>query len=194
MPKTIVLASHNSGKLQELQSLCRDHTIQFRLQSDFQITPPETGLSFIENAILKARFAAKITQLPTLADDSGLVVPALQGAPGIYSARYAGENATDADNNAKLLDTLKNNSQREAYFVCVLAYLTCATDPLPQIFYGRLFGQIALTPAGQHGFGYDPIFWLPDQKATLAQLSHMQKNQISHRSIAFKAFCTALSL
>ncbi|ENK6397558.1 RdgB/HAM1 family non-canonical purine NTP pyrophosphatase, partial [Acinetobacter baumannii] len=156
----------------------------------------EDGLSFIENAIIKARHASKISGKPAMADDSGICVPVLGGAPGIYSARYAGEHGDDAANNAKLLNDLlpfrKNGEAIEGMFVCVLALVTHAKDPLPQIFQGIWHGEILEAPRGENGFGYDPLFWLPELQVSSAELSKEEKNKISHRGQAMQLFRESL--
>lgn len=189
--KTIVLASSNKGKLREIAHIFNTHFSQYHLelkpQADFQVTDAEeTGLSFIENAILKARHASKATGFAALADDSGLSVDALDGAPGIYSARFAGENASDNDNIHKLLDSLKDvpEEKRAAQFHCVLAYVRHHQDPNPQIFSGTWQGSILHEPQGDKGFGYDPVFYCPQAKCAAAQLSVEQKQRLSHRGKA----------
>lgn len=185
MTETLVLASSNLGKLQEFSSLLQG--FQIRPQSEWQLDDAdETGLSFVENAILKARHAAAATGLPALADDSGLVVDALNGAPGIYSARYAGEHGNNAANNQKLLDALKSvaPAQRSARFVCVLAVLRHAHDPLPLICTGLWEGFILNAPQGQGGFGYDPVFGVPNLSCSAAELPAAEKNRLSHRGLA----------
>jgi len=146
--------------------------------------------TFIENALAKARAVAKHTGLPALADDSGLCVEALDYAPGILSARFAGSEATDAQNNEKLLADLKNQTNRHAFYYCILVFVTSADDPQPLIADGRWHGEIAHAPIGENGFGYDPIFFDPKYQLTGAQLSPAQKNQISHRAIALKKLVT----
>tara|TARA_R100000541_G_scaffold340_16_gene2443 strand:- start:72211 stop:72804 length:594 start_codon:yes stop_codon:yes gene_type:complete len=181
----LVLASHNTGKLKELQAMLGD-AVRVRSIGEFSdIEPEETGLSFVENAILKARNAARISGLPALADDSGLAVDHLGGAPGIYSARYANGQG-DAANNAKLLDALKDvpDAGRGAQFVCALALLRHADDPLPIICEGLWQGRILHSAQGEHGFGYDPLFWVPERDCSSAELAPMDKNQLSHRARA----------
>lgn len=181
----LVLASHNAGKLKELQAMLGD-AVQLRSVGEFsQVEPEETGLSFIENAILKARNAARLSGLPALADDSGLAVDHLGGAPGIYSARYA-DGQGDAANNAKLLAALKDvpEAQRTAQFVCALALVRHADDPLPILCEGLWHGRILLQASGEHGFGYDPLFWVPERGCSSAELSPAEKNQLSHRARA----------
>ncbi|NKB47225.1 MAG: RdgB/HAM1 family non-canonical purine NTP pyrophosphatase [Legionellales bacterium] len=184
-----VLASGNPHKLTEIQAILTDLDCQLILQSTLHIAPiAETGLTFVENALLKARHAAHHSGLPALADDSGLVVDALNGAPGIYSARYAGTNATSEQCNAKLLSALENvpKDQRTAHYYCVIVLLTSATDPEPIICQGRWSGAIAFTARGTHGFGYDPIFYLPEHDYQVGQLDPNIKNQISHRAQALQ--------
>ena len=181
----LVLASHNAGKLKELQAMLGE-SVQLRSIGEFSsVEPEETGLSFVENAILKARHASRICGLPALADDSGLAVDALGGAPGIYSARYA-DGQGDAANNAKLLDALKDvpQAERGAQFVCVLALVRHADDPLPIICEGLWHGRILPAASGEHGFGYDPLFWVPERNCSSAELSPGEKNQLSHRARA----------
>lgn len=181
----LVLASSNAGKLDELRELFADSGIELIAQSRLGIKDAdETGLSFVENAILKARHAARLSGLPALGDDSGLCVDTLQGAPGLYSARYAGLHGDAAANIAKLLRELKDvpNEQRGAHFICVLALLRHADDPTPLIAEGRWHGRILDLPRGARGFGYDPVF-LPDDGAgrTAAELDPAIKNRTSHR-------------
>jgi XTP/dITP diphosphohydrolase len=181
----LVLASHNAGKLKELQAMLGD-SVQLRSVGEFStVEPEETGLSFVENAILKARNAARLSGLPALADDSGLAVDFLGGAPGIYSARYA-DGQGDAANNAKLLDALRDvpADQRGAQFVCVLALVRHADDPLPILCEGLWHGRILSAASGEHGFGYDPLFWVPERDCSSAELSPAEKNQLSHRARA----------
>jgi len=190
----IVLASGNKGKLVELQNALDDFDVALIPQSEFDVTDAdETGLSFIENAILKARHASLATGLPALADDSGLEVDALDGAPGIYSARYSimdGEAgpASDEKNNQKLLNALKGvqPENRTARFHCVLAYVRHAKDPNPLICQGAWEGHIQTELDGQGGFGYDPLFFIQELNCTSAQLSKEEKNKISHRGKAIE--------
>lgn len=190
----IVLASGNKGKLVELQNALDDFDVELIPQSEFDVTDAdETGLSFIENAILKARHASLATGLPALADDSGLEVDALDGAPGIYSARYSimdGETgpASDEKNNQKLLNALKGvqTENRTARFHCVLAYVRHAKDPNPLICQGSWEGTIQTELDGQGGFGYDPLFFIKELNCTSAQLSKEEKNKISHRGQAIE--------
>lgn len=190
---TIVLATGNQGKVNELSLLLADYNIDVVPQSHFNVPDvPETGTTFIENAIIKARHAAKITGLPAIADDSGLAVDALGGAPGIYSSRYSGESATDHRNNQKLLLALQNTpkEERTARFHCVLAYLKHAEDPTPIICHGVWEGEILMAMQGNEGFGYDPLFWLESQQKTAAQLPREVKNTMSHRSKALAQLVT----
>ncbi|MBS7326332.1 MAG: RdgB/HAM1 family non-canonical purine NTP pyrophosphatase [Thiopseudomonas sp.] len=183
--KALVLASHNAGKLKELQAMLGDR-FHVRSVAEFsQEAPEETGLSFIENAILKARHAARVSGLPALADDSGLAVDYLGGAPGIHSARYAG-NGDDAANNSKLLQALQDvpDAQRGAQFVCALALVQHADDPLPVVCEGLWRGRILHAPQGANGFGYDPLFWVDAHQCSSAELEPALKNRISHRALA----------
>lgn len=194
--KKVVLATNNQGKVKELANVLTDFGLTLIAQSDLAIKSiEETGLTFIENAILKARHAAKCSGFPAIADDSGLAVDILGGAPGIYSARYAGENASDAQNIVKLLDDLKDVpvGKRQAQFHCVLVYLRHAEDPTPLVCYGCWPGEIALSPMGNSGFGYDPIFYIPELSCTAAQLNKEEKNRISHRGKAVKQLLDRLA-
>lgn len=187
--RKIVLATANNGKIREFNDLFLDCDLQIIAQDVLNVPAvEETGASFIENAILKARHAAKITGLPAIADDSGLAVDILSGAPGIYSARYAGKECDDVKNCTKLLAALQHvpQSQRTAHFHCVLAYLRHADDPMPIVCQGTWTGEIALQPIGKSGFGYDPIFYLPTLNRTAAELTPAQKNSYSHRSQALR--------
>lgn len=182
-----MLATGNQGKVKELANLLSPHEINIKPQSEFNVSDAdETGTTFIENAIIKARHAAKITGLPAIADDSGLEVDALNGAPGIYSARYAGENANDALNNAKLLAEMAEKTNRSARFHCVLVYMKHHLDPTPIVCHGVWEGKILTTAQGEQGFGYDPLFWLEQQQMTSAQLPRDVKNQLSHRGQALQ--------
>lgn len=204
-PGSLVLASGNRGKLAEFQQLLQGAGFDVLAQTALHVPDiEETGLSFVENAILKARNAALHTGLPALADDSGLEVDALQGAPGIYSARFAapfndavdnGEAVSvDAQNNAKLLEALRDvpAAARSARFRCVLVYMRHATDPAPLICQGTWEGRVLNAPRGEHGFGYDPLFFVPDQNATAAELPADVKNRISHRGQAMALLLAAL--
>lgn len=191
----LVLASHNAGKLKELQAMLGAHVAVRSIGEFSDVEPEETGLSFVENAILKARNAARISGLPALADDSGLAVDFLGGAPGIYSARYA-DGKGDAANNAKLLDALANvpDDQRGAQFVSVLALVRHADDPLPILCEGLWHGSILRQARGEHGFGYDPLFWVPEAECSSAELPPEQKNQLSHRARAMALLKQRLGL
>jgi len=165
-------------------------------QSDFDVPDAdETGLSFVENAILKARHAAQLTGLPAIADDSGLEVDALKGAPGIYSARFAGLGASEADNVKKLLADLKDvpEAERTARFQCLMVFMAHAEDPTPLICQGSWEGRILSEPQGENGFGYDPVFWVPDEQCASAELAPELKNRLSHRAQALKKLLAALS-
>lgn len=191
----VVLATGNAGKVRELASLLSDFGLDVVAQTDLGVdSAEETGLTFIENAILKARHAAQITGLPAIADDSGTAVDALGGAPGIYSARYSGEDATDRQNLEKLLHTLQDipDEKRQAQFHCVLVYMRHADDPTPVVCHGRWPGVIARKPAGDGGFGYDPIFFVPSEGKTAAELTREEKSAISHRGQALKLLLDAL--
>lgn len=181
----VVLASGNAGKIKEIQAILKNQTVI--PQSDFNVEEAdETGLTFVENAIIKAKNAALYSGLPAIADDSGLVVDALDGAPGVISARYAGVGASDQDNLLKLLDSMEGvkNEQRTARFVCVLVFMRHVNDPLPIIAQGLWEGFILPQPVGENGFGYDPIFWVPTHQKASAELSAKVKNSISHRAQA----------
>ena len=184
MTLKIVVATGNAGKLAEFSQLLGE---RFSLisQRDLQVEEAEeNGLSFVENALIKARNAALQTGLPALADDSGLCVDALGGAPGIYSARYAGAGAKDADNNAKLLRDLAGIRQRKAHFHCALVFVRHPEDPAPIICEGRWLGEVVDTPRGDNGFGYDPHFFIPELNKCAAELPPEQKNRLSHRGLA----------
>lgn len=192
----IVLATGNPGKVAELSAMLAPLSLEIVPQTELSVPDAdETGLTFIENAIIKARHAAKLTGLPAIADDSGLAVDALGGAPGIYSARYAGQGATDNDNIQKLLQALADvpQSQRQAQFHCVLVYLRHAEDPTPLIAHGIWHGEITLHPHGDGGFGYDPVFFVPELTCTSAQLSKTAKAQVSHRGKALQLLLAQLS-
>ena len=187
--RELVLASSNPGKIAELQSLLNPLQITVRSQKEFVAEGAvENGLSFVENAILKARWASKHSGLPALADDSGLVVDALAGEPGLYSARYAGDNATDAQNNTKLLSVLQTvpDAARTARFYCAIALLQHELDPTPLIVTASWEGHILQEPRGTHGFGYDPLFWVEDYQKSAAELPEKVKNKLSHRGQAIK--------
>ena len=198
-----VLASNNKGKLAELSRLFAEADLDVTIipQGQLDIDDAiEDGLSFVENAIIKARHASRISGMPAIADDSGLCVPVLGNAPGIYSARYAGEHGNDAKNNAKLVADLQPireahpNEPIKGMFVCVLAMVRHADDPLPIIAQGLWHGEILAAPYGDGGFGYDPLFWLPELQASAASLSATDKNRISHRGQAIAQLLAQLPL
>lgn len=189
-----VLASGNAGKLRELAALLAGLDVELVSQGDLNVAPAaETGQTFTENALLKARHASRQTGLPAIADDSGLVVPALNGAPGVRSARYAGDAATDADNNRKLIGALAGLSDRSAWFYCALVFLRHPEDPSPLLATGLWRGRIIDQPRGENGFGYDPHFLLPQLGKTSAELPARRKNQLSHRGQAANALAAALA-
>ncbi|WP_162047230.1 XTP/dITP diphosphatase [Vibrio taketomensis] len=192
----IVLATGNQGKVREMADLLADFGFEVLAQSDFNIVEAEeTGTTFIENAIIKARHAAKETGLPAIADDSGLEVDYLNGAPGIYSARYAGVDASDADNISKLLAAMQGvpEEQRTARFHCVLVLMRHADDPTPIVCHGKWEGRILTEAQGENGFGYDPIFFVPEDNCSSAQLEPARKKQLSHRGKALKALFSTLA-
>ncbi|WP_340620980.1 XTP/dITP diphosphatase [Xenorhabdus siamensis] len=191
----VVLATGNAGKVRELAGLLADFGLDIVAQTELGVdSADETGLTFVENAIIKARHAAAVTGLPAIADDSGLSVNALGGAPGIYSARYAGTDSSDQHNLEKLLEAMRDvpDEQRQAQFNCVLVYLRHAEDPTPLVFHGRWSGVITWEPAGSGGFGYDPIFYVPEFGCTAAELSREQKSAVSHRGQALKMLLEAM--
>jgi len=191
----VVLATGNAGKVRELASLLHDFGLDVVAQTELGVdSAEETGLTFIENAILKARHAAQITGLPAIADDSGLAVDFLGGAPGIYSARYSGVDATDQQNLEKLLVALNDvpDEQRTAQFHCVLVYMRHAEDPTPLVCHGSWAGEITFAQAGEGGFGYDPIFYVPELSKTAAELSREEKSAVSHRGQALKLLFAAM--
>ncbi len=195
-PNRIVLASGNAGKVKEINQLLSNQLIQVIPQSAFDVPEvEETGLTFVENAILKARNAARHSGLPAIADDSGLEVDALDGAPGIRSARFAGPDATDQANNDKLLEQLKAvpEAGRGARFQCLLVYLRHPADPTPIICQGTWEGRILFRPQGENGFGYDPLFFVPDHGCSSAELRPEVKNQLSHRGRALRELLVKLS-
>lgn len=190
----IVMASNNAGKLKEFASLLGDIGLDVRPQGEFNVPEAEEPFgTFVENALAKARHAARLTGLPALADDSGVCVNALGGAPGVYSARYAGEPKSDANNNAKLIADLAAHADKSAYYYCVLVYVRHADDPQPVIADGVWKGEIIDQPRGQGGFGYDPYFLLPSLGKTAAELTAAEKNAISHRGQALRALVEKLA-
>lgn len=187
----VVLASGNQGKLRELQTILSERQVELIPQAEFSVSEvAETGLSFVENALIKARHACKETKLPCIADDSGIEVDALNGEPGIYSARYAGVNGPEADkeNNAKLLAELEQvpDLERTARFQCVIVLLRHAKDPMPLICQGTWEGRILFEEYGTNGFGYDPLFYVPSHDCASAQLDPETKNSLSHRGQALR--------
>jgi XTP/dITP diphosphohydrolase len=182
--QVLVLASRNAGKTREIRELLRDFSIEIKNLDDFGSIPPieEDGITFDDNAYKKAALTAKVLGVPALADDSGLEVDALGGRPGVHSARYAGSNATDKENNAKLSREMKGKTDRAATFVCVISIAVPSGVALT--YEGRCEGLIAEAPAGDNGFGYDPLFYYPPLNKTFAQLSSEEKNEISHRGRA----------
>ncbi len=196
MMKKLVLASGNKGKLKEFSQLLSPFEQQLIPQSDFNISEAEeTGLTFVENAIIKARHACQQTGLPAIADDSGLEVDALQGAPGIYSSRFSGPDATDSQNIQALLDALSDSSDadssdadRTARFQCVIVFMRHANDPTPLICQGHWEGKILPKAQGENGFGYDPVFWVEQHQCSAAELSSEQKHALSHRGKTMKQF------
>ncbi|MEJ5113466.1 XTP/dITP diphosphatase [Erwinia billingiae] len=191
----VVLATGNPGKVREMADLLAAFGLDIVAQTELGVeSAEETGLTFIENAILKARHAAAITGLPAIADDSGLAVDALGGAPGIYSARYAGEEASDRQNLLKLLAALENvpDDKRQAQFHCVLVYLRHAEDPTPLVFHGSWQGEITRSAVGEGGFGYDPIFFVPKLGKTAGEMTKAEKHAVSHRGKAMTLLLEAM--
>jgi XTP/dITP diphosphohydrolase len=193
--KEIVLASSNPGKVREINQLLATLDLHAQPQGELGVVDAEeTGLTFVENAILKARNAAQHTGLPAIADDSGIEVDALNGAPGIYSARFAGDNASDQANLEKLLTDLEDipEAQRSARFQCLMVFMRHANDPTPLICQGTWEGRILLAGSGENGFGYDPVFYVPTHNCSSAELPAEIKNTISHRGQALRQLVTAL--
>jgi XTP/dITP diphosphohydrolase len=187
MMRKIVLASNNQGKLKEFSQILTPLNMSLHAQSEFNVPEAdEPFLTFVENALAKARHAARFTGLPALADDSGLCVNALRGEPGVHSARYAGEPKSDHRNNQVLVANLELQQDRSAYYYCVLIYVRSEFDPQPIIADGRWMGEIISEPRGEHGFGYDPHFWIPSLGKTAAELSPELKNNLSHRGQALR--------
>ncbi len=191
----IVLATGNQGKVREMANLIADFGFDVVAQSEYQVSEvAETGTTFIENAIIKARHAAKETGLMAIADDSGLEVDFLKGAPGIYSARYAGEGASDQENLEKLLEAMQGvpEAERTARFHCVLVLMRHENDPTPIVCHGQWEGRILTEAHGNNGFGYDPVFFVPEDGCASAQLEPQRKKQLSHRGKALKQLFTLL--
>ncbi|AIZ78710.1 RdgB/HAM1 family non-canonical purine NTP pyrophosphatase [Actinobacillus equuli subsp. equuli] len=185
----VVLATGNKGKVKEMSDVLAQFGFDVVAQSEFGIeSPEETGLTFVENALLKARYASKMTGLPAIADDSGLAVDALGGAPGLYSARYAGEEGNDQANRQKLLAEMQNvaDEKRGAKFVSCIVFLQHETDPTPKIALGECFGEILREERGQNGFGYDSLFFYPPKNCSFAELETSEKKKISHRAMALE--------
>lgn len=194
--KKLVLASGNRGKLKEFSDLLNNRGFDVQAQSQFGLnSAEETGLTFVENALLKARHVCMHTGLPALADDSGIEVDALHGAPGIYSARFAGPDANDSDNNRKLLAELAAvvDEHRTARYHCILVLMRHAQDPTPLIYHGSWEGRILREPIGDGGFGYDPLFFVPTHNCSAAQLDKTEKNRISHRALALQALLSSIA-
>ena len=192
----VVLASANPGKLGELEALLAPHGLDVVPQSHFDIpSADETGESFVENAIIKARHAARLSGLPAIADDSGLMVDALDGAPGVHSARYAGTDADDGENLALLLENMRDvaDEDRGARFVCLMVYVARPHDPCPLVAEGVWRGRITRAPRGTGGFGYDPVFFVEERGCTSAELEAADKNRISHRALAMQALRARLA-
>jgi XTP/dITP diphosphohydrolase len=193
-PRRLVLASDNAGKLAELRALLEALQVDVLPQRDFGVaSADEPHPTFLENALAKARHAARETGLPALADDSGLCCAALDGAPGVRSARFAGQGATDAQNNAALVARLRGAPDRSAHYVCVLVAVRAAEDPEPIVAEGRWHGHIVTQPRGVNGFGYDPYFWVDELGRTAAELAPEQKNSLSHRGRAMQQLVGALN-
>jgi XTP/dITP diphosphohydrolase len=185
--KQLVLASNNPGKLREFAQMLATIDFEVLPQAQFGVSEAEEPhFTFVENALAKARHAARATGLPAMADDSGICLSALGGEPGVHSARYAGEPKSDQRNNEKMLADLTGKSDRRAHYVCVLVFVRHADDPQPIITEGEWHGEIVDTPAGENGFGYDPYFWVPEKGCTAAQLSSDDKNGMSHRGKALR--------
>jgi XTP/dITP diphosphohydrolase len=193
MSRTLILASNNSGKLKEFAEMLAPIGFDVRPQGEFNVSEAEEPHpTFIENALVKARHASRITGLPALADDSGICANALGGAPGVFSARYAGEPKSDARNNERLIAELEPHRDKSAYYYCALVIVRHADDPQPLIAEGRWDGEIIAAPRGRGGFGYDPYFWLKDLGKTSAELTAEQKNRLSHRGQALRALIEKL--
>lgn len=193
MPRTLILASNNAGKLKEFGALLAPLDFDLHTQGEFNVPEAEEPhITFVENAIAKARHASRLTGLPALADDSGVCVNALGGAPGVYSARFAGEPKSDQRNNDKLIADLASHADKSAYYYCVLVFVRHADDPQPVIADGRWEGEMIATARGQGGFGYDPYFLIPSLQKTAAELTAEEKNRLSHRGQALRALIEKL--
>lgn len=193
--KQVVLASNNAGKLREFGQMLATIDIEVLPQAQFNIPEAEEPhITFVENALAKARHAAKLTGLPALADDSGICVSALGGAPGVFSARFAGEPKSDERNNQKLIADLQGKADRRAHYVAVLVFVHHADDPQPIVVEGEWHGEIIDTPRGANGFGYDPYFLVPDLNQTAAEIAAAEKNQRSHRGKALRQLIERLKL
>ena len=191
----LVLASNNTDKVREFQELLAPFRFQVIPQGELGIpAAEEPHHTFIENALAKARHASAASDLPALADDSGICVHALDGAPGVYSARYAGLDSDNIANNQKLIAALKGKADRGAHYVCALVMVNSANDPEPLIVQARWYGQVLDEPQGDHGFGYDPYFFIPELGKTVAQLEPSEKNQISHRGQALRELITQIQI
>lgn len=190
----VMLATRNNGKIIEMRRLLEPLGLELDNQTDTDIpSPVEDGQTFVENALIKARAVSLASSTPAIADDSGLVVPALDGRPGIYSSRFAHIDASDAENNSELLTQLANQESRAAYFFCCMVFLRHAQDPTPIIAYGQWWGEILSEPQGEGGFGYDPLFYVADESRSAAQLPAQTKNRLSHRGQASQHLIAQLS-
>ena len=190
----VMLATRNNGKIIEMRRLLEPLGLELDNQTDTDIpSPVEDGQTFVENALIKARAVSLASSTPAIADDSGLVVPALDGRPGIYSSRFAHIDASDAENNSELLTQLANQESRAAYFFCCMVFLRHAQDPTPIIAYGQWWGEILREPQGEGGFGYDPLFYVADESRSAAQLPVQTKNRLSHRGQASQHLIAQLS-
>lgn len=190
----VMLATRNNGKIIEMRRLLEPLGLELDNQTDTDIpSPVEDGQTFVENALIKARAVSLASSTPAIADDSGLVVPALDGRPGIYSSRFAHIDASDAENNSELLTQLANQESRAAYFFCCMVFLRHAQDPTPIIAYGQWWGKILREPQGEGGFGYDPLFYVADESRSAAQLPAQTKNRLSHRGQASQHLAAQLS-
>ena len=190
----VMLGTRNNGKIAEMRRLLEPLGLQLENQTNTDIpSPVEDGATFVENALIKARSVSEASALPAIADDSGLVVPALDGRPGIYSARFAHIDATDTENNKALLAQLADQASRTAYYFCCMVFLRYPQDPAPIIAYGQWWGEILTTPQGEGGFGYDSLFFVASHKSSAAELSTEIKNQMSHRGQASRDLIKQLS-